>query len=232
MGVNRFIRKNLFNRRVFIRLVFNVNVITEPSRQSYCEWQSILLRLILKRYITPDCKVFDVGTGAHALISIYSKKQFQDIKILATDIVPERVEWAQKTAEENDVDIECRVVDMYDGINDKFDLLLINPPAIPSSELEKLGYELCEYPGIGVRRCWTGDGGSDGLDVIRRFLNGAAEHLTDKGRVIMTVNPMHCSTDTVFELCRNAGLKIERIHKIPVVTNGYVASAESTLIND
>jgi len=32
-----------------------------------------------------------------------------------------------KKAEENDVNIECRVVDLFDGIYDKFDLLLINP---------------------------------------------------------------------------------------------------------
>ena len=231
MGVNRFIRRNLFNHLVFIRLVFNVNVIAQPSLQSFCEWPTILLRFILERYITPDCKILDVGTGAHALISIFAKKRFPDIKILATDIVPERVEWAQKTAEENGVNIECRAVDLFDGIYDKFDLLLINPPAIPTPELDKLGYELHEYPGIGARRCWTGDGGSDGLDVIRRFLNGAVEHLTDKGRVIMTVNPMHCSTDTVFELCRNAGLKVERIHRIPGVTKGYVAGSEASPVN-
>ena len=222
MKMNGLIRTHLFSQRRFIAFVFNVNAVVSPSVQSYCEWGTILQRVIMKRYIWPGVRILDIGTGAHAMLAIFAKKRFPEVSILATDILTDRISFARKTAAQNRCDVTFEVKDMFEGINSRFDFVLFNPPAIPSSELEELGFELNSYPGLGARRCWSGDGGSDGLDAIRAFLNGLGEHLTVHGRAILTVNPIHCSVDHLSSLCQNGALTIERVYRFPSIVNAYV----------
>jgi release factor glutamine methyltransferase len=226
MKLNGFIRSHLFSRRWFIKLIFNVVVTTSPEIQSYCEWGTIFQKTLLKKYLKSGFKILDVGTGAHALLAIYAKKYTKDITVLATDILPERINYAQENALENNCEIDFKVTDMFNGIENKFDLVLFNPPAIPSSELEKLGFELKTYNGIGSRRCWSGDGGKDGLDAIRSFLENLAKYLSEHGKAILTVNPIHCSLDQISQINQMNGLTINRRHSFFGIINAFIIEAK------
>jgi methylase of polypeptide subunit release factors len=222
MEANGLIRKIIFSRRIFIRMIFGVDVVTSPNVQSYCEWGTILIRIIMKQYIRPGIRLLEIGTGAHATLAIFAKKNFPDVSVLATDILAERISSAKKTAAKNGVDIEFAVSDMFEQIEGRYELIIFNPPAIPSHELEELGFKPRYYPDLGSRRCWSSDGGIDGLDVIRTFLNGISKHLTRGGQVIIAVNPIHCSTDEMHQLCQQSGLKFKHIHHFLRISNAYV----------
>jgi HemK-related putative methylase len=228
LRANSLIRKYVFCRRGFVRVLFGIDVVALPTVQTYCEWATIMLRFVMKRYIRPGISILELGTGAHAILAIFAKKHFSDVSVVATDIVPERVLFARKTAARNKVNVTCVVADVFEGVAGKFDLILFNPPYIPSGELKELGYELKTYHGIGSRRDWTEDGGPDGLDVIRAFLDGLGEHLAAKGRAVIVINPIHIGVSKVRELCKKAGLTIECIHTLPGIDKAYVLTAEQS----
>lgn len=222
--LNKIIRKNVFCRRGFVRVLFGVRVAAPHTVQSYCEWGSVMLRFVMTRYIRPGAKVLDVGTGAHAVLAIFAKKRFENVSVVATDIQEETVSWASETAAKNTVDVGCVVADVFEGINDRFDIILCNPAYIPSSVLEALGYKPEGDRGLVTRRCRVADGGPDGLGMIRSFMHGLAEHLTGQGRAIMCANPFHCSERRLIRLVRSAHLTVERIHRWPGIMNVYVVT--------
>lgn len=229
MGVNSLIRQRLFGSKRMVWWLFGVEVVGSPDMQSYFEWCTILQRIIMRRYVWPGAKVLDLGTGAHAILAVFSRKMFPHAVVVATDILPERVNLARLTAAKNGVYMECVVADMFDGLSSSFDLILFDPPAIPSEELEVLGYELKTYPGLGSRRCWSGDGGQDGKEIIRSFVGRVGEYLTENGYAIMCINPLHCAGKEVKKLCQLAGLTIERTYTLLGITNAYVMKCRSVL---
>jgi methylase of polypeptide subunit release factors len=227
MRVNELVRKCLFCRQGFIRWVFGIRMVALPTVHSYCEWGTILQRLILARYVRQGDRVLDLGTGAHAIMAVFVAKRFPNIHVVATDILPERVLLAQQTAAANQTHVVCMASDLFEGVAGSFDLVLFNPPAIPSRELADLGFSLKTVPGLGSRRCWSGDGGDDGLREIRRFLMTVESYLTERGRAILCVNPAHCGRKKIKQFCRMAGLKVQRIHTILSFTNAYVISRDT-----
>ncbi len=222
MQVNSVIRRRAFSSPRLARWLFGVDVLAPPEMQSYCEWGTILQRIIMPRYVRQGARILDLGTGAHGMLAIYSKQTFPDVAVVATDILAERVDLARQTAARNDADVECIVADMFHGLSGRFDVILFYPPVIPNGELEEMGYELKTCPGLGSTRCWSGDGGTDGREVIRLFLSGVNDYLTDNGRAIMCVNPAHLRPGEVRELCANAGLPIQRTHTLPGISIAYI----------
>jgi len=229
LRINRVIRRCLFSRRSFIRAVFGARMVAPFAVQTYCEWPSILQRLVVKRYIHPGARILDMGAGAHALLAIFIKKRFPGASVLASDVVPERVAWAGRTVEDNGVDVSCVRADVFKGLSGRFDLILFAPPVIPTGELAELGLEWKSHPGLGVRRCWSGDGGPDGLDIIRVFLKEVSSRLTPNGRAVLSINPIYCRAVRAVGLARDAGLVVQRIHRLPGIANSYVLATDESL---
>jgi methylase of polypeptide subunit release factors len=224
--INDLVRRYIFSRPKFIRLVFSTEVVACQEVQRYCSWGTVAFRFVLKRHIQRGYRILEIGTGAHAVLAVFVKKCFPDMSVVGTDILPERVSIARKTAAKNDVDIEFVVSDMFEEITECFDLIIFNPPLTPNRLLEKRGFAPKEYPGLGSRRSWSADGGFDGLDMVRAFLDGVGEHLVAESRAMISINPLHCSVDRFNEFCKNAGLTVEYTHRFPGITNVYVLRGE------
>ena len=77
-------------------------------------------------------KVLDIGTGSGA-IAISIKKDIDSI-VYATDISKEALEVAKENAKRNNVDINFVNTNIYDGIDEKFDVVISNPPYIRYDE--------------------------------------------------------------------------------------------------
>lgn len=227
MRANHLVRLTVFRRRAFIRAVFGVEPVAAAEVQSYCEWATVLMRLVLRRYLQPRQALLDLGTGAHAVLAIYAKKYCPSAAVTATEVLQERVEWARRTIVRNEVDVECVQADLFDGIARSFDLVLLTPPAIPSADLLALGYKPQPQEGK-TRLCWSGDGGIDGLDVIGPFLEELPAHLSLHGKAILCVNPSHCHPSKIAQLSGQAGLRIERVHRLPGIMNAYVLARPGT----
>ncbi len=116
--------------------------------------------------------VLEVGTGTGFVSAVLA--QNRDINLIATEINP----FAASCARSNGVEVIR--ADLFSCFKDSavFDLILFNPPYLPTADEEKV-------PG------WLNyafDGGKDGRDTIRVFLDRVRPHL--KGSLLMLISSL------------------------------------------
>ena len=98
------------------------------------ETEELVLNTInfIKEYFHDPIKVLDIGTGSGA-IAISIKKEING-EVYATDISKDALEVAKENAKRNNVDILFTETNIYDGIEEKFDVVISNPPYIRYDE--------------------------------------------------------------------------------------------------
>jgi len=128
-------------------------------------------------------KVLEIGTGSGA-IAVSLAAELQNVGITATDISKDALATASKNAAVHDVveRIKFLQADLFDGISGKFDLIVSNPPYIPSAEIKTLQKEVKAFD---PRKAL--DGGDDGLDFYRAIFDKATAYLASKGKVCVEI---------------------------------------------
>ena len=86
----------------------------------------------IKKHFNNKVNVLDIGTGSGA-IAISIKKEV-DSDVTATDISKEALKVAKENALLNNVDIKFINTNLFDEVNDKFDVIISNPPYIGYDE--------------------------------------------------------------------------------------------------
>lgn len=129
--------------------------------------------------------MLDIGTGS-GIIAITLSLNFPELKICATDISDDALNVARKNAIMHGVESRIEFVksDLFDGLDPekKFDLIVSNPPYIPSRDIPLLDPEIRDYePRVAI------DGGLDGLDVIRRIARDSHNYMQKGGFLVMEV---------------------------------------------
>jgi hypothetical protein len=76
-----------------------------------------------------------------------------------------------------------------------------------------------------VRRCWSSDGGEDGLQVIGPFLRELRPRLAPGGRALVAMNPSNCPERVVQRLVGESNLGIWRVHRFLGIIRTYVIGA-------
>ena len=109
-------------------------------------------------------KILDIGTGSGAL-AISLAREFINASIMAIDISKEAIKVANVNVNNKKLNNQIRLrKSNLDNINEKFDLIVSNPPYLKKKEFENLSYEIRHYePFIAL------DGGEDGLNFYRDF---------------------------------------------------------------
>jgi len=125
----------------------------------------------------------DFGTGS-GCIAIALAVKCPDAKLTALDVSAEALEIARQNAGRNGVAerIEFLRADGLGGLPDgiQFDILISNPPYIPSAEIEALEPEVRDYDPRSAL-----DGGLDGLNFYRGFAKDAPPFLKANGRIML-----------------------------------------------
>ena len=80
-----------------------------------------------------DLVIADIGTGS-GILAIYLKECFPEAHVIATDISEKALQIAKINAEKHKVDIDFRLGDMLEPINEKLDVIVSNPPYIESEK--------------------------------------------------------------------------------------------------
>jgi release factor glutamine methyltransferase len=133
-------------------------------------------------------KVLEIGTGT-GIIAIITSKITENV--IAVDINKYAVECARNNSKLNQSDIDIRLGDLFDPVEDeKFDLILFNTPYLPTSEDERVDDEL--------EAAW--DGGADGRLVINRFIEELSVHLNPMGRVQLVQSSLSNVEETIGRL--------------------------------
>ena len=129
--------------------------------------------------------VLDMCTGSGAIaVAVYKEleKNGRLVSVTAVDISADALELAKENAELNGADIKFIQSDLFKRLRGRFDIIVSNPPYIPTAEIQTLQREVKDYePHLAL------DGGTDGLDMYRRIAEETTKYLNRGGMLIMEV---------------------------------------------
>ena len=125
----------------------------------------------------------DFGTGSGCL-AIALAAHCPAVHVVAIEISAEALALARQNAVRHGVAARIQFLegDGFAALPDvaRFDLIISNPPYIPTSELDALQPEVRDYdPRVAL------DGGTDGLDHYRRLAAEAAQFLKPGGKIML-----------------------------------------------
>lgn len=151
----------------FYGLDFYVNssaLIPRPETELLVEKTIALVRQIANRDPRP-VTIGDIGCGSGA-IAVTLAKHLPEATTLALDISPDALDLARRNAARHTVtNIEFIQSDLLEALAGRhLDIICANLPYVPTSEAESNRFE----PQLAL------DGGTDGLDVIRRLVKQIA----------------------------------------------------------
>jgi len=141
-------------------------------------------------------RVADLGTGS-GVIALSIAHEVQDANIVAVDISQDALDLASSNARilglEDRVDfIEGDMLAVLDGM-EPFDMIVSNPPYVPSGEIPGLDVEVRDYdPMLAL------DGGPDGLGYLRRLVGEAHRYIVPGGVLILECD--HRQAESLVEL--------------------------------
>jgi ribosomal protein L3 glutamine methyltransferase len=127
--------------------------------------------------------VLDLCTGGGSL-AILAARVFPNARIEAVDVSPAALEVAERNLEEHGLRerIALKRGDLFAPVKGaRFDLILANPPYVDAAAIARFPPEYAAEPILAHA------GGTDGLDIVRRILSEAPEHLTAGGTLVCEV---------------------------------------------
>jgi release factor glutamine methyltransferase len=125
--------------------------------------------------------VLDLCTGS-GCIALSIKKRNPFCHITASDISSNALKIAHENAERLNLEVEFVKSDLFESIDGIFDIIISNPPYIPTTRIPTLQKEISYEPIQAL------DGGVDGLDFYRRINDGLDEHLADDGTAVFEID--------------------------------------------
>ncbi len=133
-----------------------------------------------------EIKILDLCTGSGCVAIALAERLTKgptNCRIIASDISPDAIEVARRNAIRNGLynHIEFINRDLFDGIDDKFDIVVSNPPYIAKYEFPTLQEEVLREPRIAL------DGGEDGLDYYRRIISKLPDNLKRGGYALLEI---------------------------------------------
>ncbi|WP_027534214.1 50S ribosomal protein L3 N(5)-glutamine methyltransferase [Bradyrhizobium sp. WSM3983] len=139
-------------------------------------------------------RVLDLCTGSGCL-AILAAHHFPNAVVDAVDVSKGALEVAARNVGEHGLDerIALHRGDLFAPLGDnKYDLIITNPPYVDAEGMAALPPECRAEPKLAF------DGGPDGLDVIRRILRDAPDHLTPDGGLLCEIGRGRESVDDAF----------------------------------
>lgn len=150
---------------------------------------------------------FGTGSGCIAIALCHFAKEARGT---ALDRSTAALEMARRNADGNRVSDRLTFVES-DGFRAldpslRFDLIISNPPYIPTSEIETLQPEVRDYDPRAAL-----DGGADGLDFYRMLASQGAGFLRPAGKVMVELGDRQA--ETVSEVFQMEGWEVEAVEK-------------------
>jgi len=195
----------IMGNRDFWGLSFGLNEATlEPRPDS-----ETLIEAALKAFSHPPRRLLDLGTGTGCLL-LALLHEWPTATGLGIDAAPRALDQARANARRLGLEARAsfRVGDWLSGLDERFDLIVCNPPYIPSKDIEGLQPEVRLHDPIAAL-----DGGVEGLEPYRhlipllpRFLNAGGHAFFEVGtgraqavETLMKTNGL-CDIETSFDL--------------------------------
>jgi release factor glutamine methyltransferase len=182
----------ILGKRAFFGLDFHLNAATlDPRPDTETLVEAVLAR---EKAFAHDSRqaagpnILDIGTGTGAIL-LALLANLPDARGVGVDVVAEAVEMARANATRLGLagratfqQGDCLNGDYLERMVDRFDVIVSNPPYIPSAEIETLEPEVRLHdPRLAL------DGGVDGFDFYRRLVGTAPGRLVEGGLLAFEV---------------------------------------------
>ena len=123
--------------------------------------------------------IIDLGCGS-GCIGLSLKKKLDKANVTLLDISDKALTVAKENANNLSCDVTFIQSDMWNNVNNRYDVIISNPPYIRNNEeIEDLVYN--NEPHLALF------GGEDGLDLYRKIRNGLLEHINNKFLVALEI---------------------------------------------
>lgn len=139
-------------------------------------------------------RILDLCTGS-GCIGIACAYEFPQAEVVLADLSFDALEVANCNIEQHGLEERVYTVqsDGFDGLpQQRFDLIVSNPPYVDADDFAQMPEEYHHEPAMGLA-C-----GDDGLDLVRRMLAEAADHLTERGVLVVEVGNSQVHVEALY----------------------------------
>ena len=164
--------------RYVAHLIFKIDFKPGKKGAYYFDMTTLVLTKLVLREINKDDRVLDMGTGTSSIIGLTIWKQC-GCYVVCSDINPEIVSMAQENVEFNQAPIQVKHSNLFENIEEDFDVVVFNPPYVPTKKgtMSNLSKQFQSQ--------W--DGGEDGSVIVKQFLD-ELQQIKRSVRVYVGVN--------------------------------------------
>ncbi len=199
----------------FMGLPFKVNPsVLIPRQDTECLVEWILSRernnMGEDEFDHAPIKILDVCTGsgciAISLDCLWKEFCHSEKKVEALDISKEALKTASDNNELNHAQVMFRESNMFDNVKDKYDIIVSNPPYIPTQVVDGLMAEVVQNePRLAL------DGKEDGLHFYRILAEKGRDYLKPGGRIYLEIG--HDQGESVPKLLKESGFTLIEVRK-------------------
>ncbi|MGN0342684.1 MAG: peptide chain release factor N(5)-glutamine methyltransferase [Roseburia sp.] len=182
----------IIGEQEFMGLKFKVNPNVLIPRQD----TETLVEEALK-VLKPGMQVLDLCTGSGCIL-ISLMKNVPDLIGTGSDVSKTALLVAKENAKQYELAAEWIRSDLFDNLNEKYDLIVSNPPYIRTEEIAKLMPEVRDFEPVDAL-----DGREDGLYFYRRIVAEAQEYLNPGGYLYFEIG--YDQGEAVSSMMREAG---------------------------
>lgn len=157
------------------------------------------------KYAASGSRVLDLCTGSGCILLSLMKLR-PGMTGVGADISVKALEVAEKNAEALGVKAVFLESDLFEAVEGTFDMILSNPPYIPTEAIGELMEEVRDHEPFGAL-----DGREDGLFFYRKIVRESLDFLRPGGRLLFEIG--FDQGEAVAGLMEQAGYREIRIHK-------------------
>lgn len=184
----------IIGEQEFMGMTFKVNPNVLIPRQD----TETLVEEALK-LCKPNGRVLDLCTGSGCII-ISLVRHLPDLEAYAGDISKQALNTAKENAKTYQTAVTFEKSDLFEAFSGKFDMIVSNPPYIPTAEIANLMPEVRDFEPMEAL-----DGQEDGLYFYRKIVAGSVEYLKEDGYLCLEIG--YDQASAVTEMMKKFGFK-------------------------
>ena len=179
--------------------------VTKDVLSPRSETEELIYKVIeyIKSINKNNIKILDLCTGS-GIIGITLRKELESksIEVVASDISEEALKVAKENAIMNEAEVKFIQSDIFENINEKFDIIVSNPPYIAYNDKVTMEENVLNYdPHLALFA------EEDGMYFYREIVENAKEYLEEDGLVFFEIG--YDQREKILKLANENGFKAE-----------------------
>jgi len=201
--IQRFVFHAMKSRNL-AHLIFKINFKPIKNGTYYFDMTTLVITKFLLKEISKYDRILDMGTGSFSIIGLTLWKQCGNY-VVSSEINPKIISMAQENIEYNHAPIQVKHSNLFENIDEDFDIVVFNPPYVPTEQgiTSNLSKEFQSQ--------W--DGGKDGTTIVRQFLD-ELDKIEGSHTAYLGINHFYLSKASVLDILEpKKNLELRKSHR-------------------